>query len=406
MPIDLSETLEKFRNHPGPALAPANTPQFNALAAPASATGAASSVGGSAGDRIVALDGLRGVACIIVILSHYFGEVAHGIPFLYNGWAGVELFFCLSGFLIGGILLDNRGSPSYFRTFYTRRAFRIFPIYYVVVSLVIGASAVLTFATPIGPGYAYYTYTLNFLLATGNVEGSNWLLPVWTLCVEEQFYILLPLFLYVIPAQWRLERVLLVMIVLPVVMRAALIYCSGTQGLVLQDLLPGRMDALFLGVLAAYARRTPDIWSWLSRNNRFRLRAVVLAGAALLAVVAVLEAASGVRCFDLFGWTLSGVCFTGLILLVADGSHEAARFRSPVLCSVGTISYCLYLVHQPIAGILHGLILGSAPDTGTPAQLAVTLLALATSIALAWLSWVFFERPLLRIGRRWTFERA
>jgi peptidoglycan/LPS O-acetylase OafA/YrhL len=401
MPIDLSPPSAKFWGHPDAVFAPASPAQ----PAPASAAGAPSAVAGRSGDRIVALDGLRGIACIIVILSHYFGEVTHGIPFLYNGWAGVELFFCLSGFLIGGILLDNRGSPSYFRTFYTRRAFRIFPIYYVVVSLVIGASAVLAFATPIGPVYAYYTYTLNFLLATGGVAGSNWLLPVWTLCVEEQFYILLPLFLYLIPVRWRLERVLLVMILLPTVMRVALITCCA-QGLVLQDLLPGRMDALFLGVLAAYARRTPDIWTWLSRDNRFLLKAILLASTALLAAVAVLEAASGIRCFDLFGWTLSGICFTGLILLIADGSPEAARFRSPALCSVGTISYCLYLIHQPVAGILHGLILGSEPDTGTPAQLAVTMLALAVSVAVAWLSWVSFERPLLRIGRRWTFERA
>jgi len=136
------------------------------------------------------------------------------------------------------------------------------------------------------------------------------------------------------------------------------------------------------------------------------LSAIFLVGAALLGTVAVLEAVAGIRSFDLFGWTLSGICFTGLILMVADGSPEAARFRSPILCSVGTISYCLYLVHQPIAGILHGLILGSEPDTGTPAQLEVTLLAFAASVVAAWLSWVLFERPLLRIGRRWTYARA
>jgi peptidoglycan/LPS O-acetylase OafA/YrhL len=406
MPNDLSGSQAKVWRHPDPAFALADTPRNNAAAATASAARAAPALAESAGDRIVALDGLRGVACIIVILSHYFGEVAHGVAFLYNGWAGVELFFCLSGFLIGGILLDNRNSPSYFRTFYTRRAFRIFPIYYVVVSLVIFASIILPFATPIGPVYAYLTYTVNFLMATGHVSGSNWLLPLWTLCVEEQFYILLPLFLYVIPARWRLERVLPMMILLPVLMRASLISCCGAQDLALQDLLPGRMDALFLGVFAAYARRTPYLWKWLSRNNRFLLNAIFLVSAALLGAVAVLEAVAGIRSFDLFGWTLSGICFTGLILMVADGSPEATRFRSPILCSVGTISYCLYLVHQPIAGILHGLILGSEPDTGTPAQLAVTLLAFAASVAAAWLSWVLFERPLLRIGRRWTYARA
>src|SRR5579864_112801 len=367
--------------------------QRKPLSAPHPAVSAASAVAAPAGDRIVGLDGLRGLACIVVVLSHYFGEAPHGIPFLYNGWAGVELFFCLSGFLIGGILLDHRASPTYFRTFYARRAFRIFAIYYVVVPLVIWASALLPFAAPIGPVYAYFTYTLNFFLAVGGVAGSNWLLPVWTLCVEEQFYILLPLLLFILPARWRLERVLVPMILLPTAMRAVLLYGWSLHGIVLQDLLPDRMDALLLGVLAAHARRTPEIWGWLSRYGHFWLKAVTLASIALVAAAAILETVSGIRFFDLVGWTLTGICFTGLILLVADGSQEAARFRSPVLCGFGTISYCLYLIHQPISGILHGLLLGGEPDTGTPAQFAVTLLALAASVATAYLSWVFFERP-------------
>jgi peptidoglycan/LPS O-acetylase OafA/YrhL len=400
----LSGPQATIQEYSDPVFAP--TGNLPAPPPPPPAAAAAPAVVGAARDRIVALDGLRGVACIVVVLSHYFGEAAHGIPFLYNGWAGVELFFCLSGFLIGGILLDNRGSPSYFRTFYARRAFRIFPIYYVVVSLVIWASVVLPFATAIGPVYAYFTYTLNFLLATGDVEGSNWLVPVWTLCVEEQFYILLPLLLYAIPARWRLERVLIVMILLPSVMRVASIYGSDLHSLATQDLLPDRMDALLLGVLAAHARRTPEIWAWLSRNNRFWVKAIVLASAAVLAAGTVLETVSSIRFFDLFGWPLAGVSFTGLILLIADGSQEAARFRSSALCLVGTISYCLYLIHQPISGILHGLLLGSEPDTGTPAQLAVTVLALAASLVVAYLSWILFERPVLRIGQRWTYGKA
>src|ERR1700704_1887837 len=71
--------------------------------------------------RMIELDGLRGLACLSVLVAHYFGEVAHGWNFLALGWAGVDLFFCLSGFLIGGILLDNRSSPSYFSSFYIRR---------------------------------------------------------------------------------------------------------------------------------------------------------------------------------------------------------------------------------------------------------------------------------------------
>lgn len=369
--------------------------------APASAGAAAASTG-----RIVALDGVRGVACLAVVIAHYFGEHQHGVRFLAQGWAGVELFFCLSGFLIGGILLDNRGSPSYFRTFYLRRAFRIFPIYYVVISLVLLAAAVLPFADGFHPAYIYYTYTLNFVLASSGSEGSTWLVPTWTLCVEEQFYILFPFFLYLMPPRWRLDRVLLLMIVAAVVFRSALIYAFHTNGLAVRILLPDRMDALFLGVLGAYAQRTPQLWNWLSRDRRFRLKALTLASIAGLPLVTLAESLTDIHFVDMFGWTLAACCFTGLILLVADGAPEAARFRLPVLCYFGAISYCLYLIHQPVAHILFGLILGTEPDAASPAQIAVSLLAFAVSVGLASLSWVYFERPLLRYARRWTYEPA
>ena len=153
--------------------------------------------------RIVELDGLRGCACLIVVISHYFGEVAYGAGFLCLEWIGVDLFFCLSGFLIGGILLDNRASPSYFGTFYIRRSLRIFPIYYLSVSLVLLALPRLAgpaeAAYPVG---IYYGYLQNFAMSFTGVETPRWLTPTWTLCVEEQFYLLLPAILYLTPRRW------------------------------------------------------------------------------------------------------------------------------------------------------------------------------------------------------------
>src|SRR6266581_3557721 len=94
--------------------------------------------------RIPELDDLRGIAILLVFLLHYISDCAGGNfgSVLYRfraafrmGWSGVDLFFVLSGFLIGGILMSVRDSPSYFRTFYLRRVHRIFPIYYVWISL-------------------------------------------------------------------------------------------------------------------------------------------------------------------------------------------------------------------------------------------------------------------------------
>ena len=88
-----------------------------------------------------------------------------------------------------------------------------------------------------------------------------------------------------------------------------------------------------------------------------------------------------------------------------SGTAEGARFRSKALCRLGTISYGLYLVHQPVAGLLHGFVLGGRPDVVNPAQILVTLVALALSVAFAALSWRFLERPLIEFGHRWRYER-
>ena len=136
--------------------------------------------GAAPSGRILELDGLRGCACLLVVLGHYFGEVEHGLRGLRLEWIGVDLFFCLSGFLIGGILLDNRSSPSYFAAFYIRRGFRIFPVYYLTVTLLL--LALPGFAGLVEPAALpglYYGYLQNFLMSFSGVEAPQWLTPTW-----------------------------------------------------------------------------------------------------------------------------------------------------------------------------------------------------------------------------------
>ena len=224
--------------------------------------------------RVAAFDGMRGVACLLVVVSHYFG---HGYSFSRlvegSGAVGVMMFFVLSGYLIGGILIDHRDSPSYFRTFYLRRAFRIFPIYYVVIGLSPLAMAVCAWTAQYFSLWSYLTYTVNFSMAFSGEYGNALLVPVWSLCIEEQFYLLFPLLLYALPRHWRLERVLLVLIVLAVFCRCVLAG-AGANELYGKMLLPTRMDALALGVLAAHVRRTPALRHWLSQDNSSRDKAV------------------------------------------------------------------------------------------------------------------------------------
>jgi peptidoglycan/LPS O-acetylase OafA/YrhL len=121
---------------------------------------------------------------------------------------------CLSGFLIGGILLDNKASPSYFATFYIRRGFRIFPIYDLTVSLVLLALPRFSSQADLGfPPGVYLGYMQNFVMPFTGAETTRWLMPTWTLRMEEQFYLLLPIILYLIPPRlllralpWRARR--------------------------------------------------------------------------------------------------------------------------------------------------------------------------------------------------------
>ena len=159
--------------------------------------------------RIPELDGLRGLAIGSVLIWHYFmvpTVTAPGTPLSYAlvfgrlTWSGVDLFFVLSGFLIGGILLDARKASNYFQVFYTRRFFRIVPIYAAVL-LIVPTFLLLaqrthhgTWLTPAHPPwYFFWTFTQNFWMVRAMDFGGNALGVTWSLAIEEQFYLLWPL---------------------------------------------------------------------------------------------------------------------------------------------------------------------------------------------------------------------
>ena len=159
--------------------------------------------------RIPQLDGLRGAAIALVLLFHFVLSIQTPWPavnrFLLFGWSGVDLFFVLSGFLIGGILLDNRSSDSYFTAFYARRFFRIVPIDFAVLALYglvwsLGAGTRTSQIYYVGPPmswYSYVTFTNNFWIALHN-SMKIFLPPSWSLAIEEQFYLTLPLIVFLV----------------------------------------------------------------------------------------------------------------------------------------------------------------------------------------------------------------
>lgn len=338
--------------------------------------------------RIVELDGLRGTAALIVVVSHYLGESPHGIRALALGWLGVHVFFVLSGFLIGSIILDQHERPDFLKNFYLRRAARIVPIYVLVCAATLAAIALTQGHAwtdhPFGAG-VYALFGSNVVMSIWG-GGGAWLLPTWTLAVEEQFYLLLPAVIMLTPKR-RLMPVLGALWVAATLFRAS---AAPGNSLAALSLLPARMDLLLAGVLMALVKRRFDL-----EPHLIPLRAAPLAAMILLMGVAL----GPPLLFVIAGPTLASVGIACFLLAIMLGAPEGKRYRSPVLRYFGRISYALYLVHQPISGLLHGLLLDSAPDVGTLAQLAVTILAAGVSVAVATASWHWFENPILTRSR-------
>jgi peptidoglycan/LPS O-acetylase OafA/YrhL len=354
------------------------------------------------GKRIPTLDGYRGLASMMVVVSHYFGEVPHGMHALMFGWVGVDIFFVLSGFLIGGELLDRRHLANVFAVFYARRFFRIFPVYVVTLLVVSGLIQSLprawTNATTQFPLWSYLA-TLQglFMVATQSI-GAFWLLPTWTLAVEVHFYLIAPVAIIFAPRRWLTPA--LIGIGLAVIAFRAAIYFGGMgNGMMALALLPGRADLFIWGILAAIAIRNREMpWSRL-------LLALRITPVAMLVSTCLLRLI-GEPSFLAFGPTLVGLGCAAFLLCLVLGAPEAKRFLSRSLRFCGDNAYCIYLTHLPILGVMHGLILGTTPDLATPAQWLVTFAAVPVCIIVGWAMTRLIEAPSIRFGRNWQWTPA
>lgn len=362
--------------------------------------------------RIPELDGVRGMAILLVILYHY---VAVPIPadaspgFLFvrqlfsNGWSGVDLFFVLSGFLITGILIDHREAENYFAVFYTRRISRIFPLYYFFLLLFFvlqrsetrGYWSAGLFANSL-PLLPYFFFLQNLTMAAYGDFGNKFLAVTWSLAIEEQFYLLLPLVVRRSLPQ-RLPLNVVFLIGLPIVLRATLGGSGFFHGFVLT---PWRLDTLFLGSLLAIVVRKPKALAFLSAHLAWVKAAFFI----LLLFVVYSSMTEEVGSLDhLF---VFGVFYTTLVFLaLADKTGFLARFfRYPVLRYLGQISYGMYLFHQLINGILHDLFFGSAPRVYSVSTILVTLFAFLVTCLVATGTYHAFEKRFIAWGHKCQYR--
>ncbi|HEX5760501.1 MAG TPA: acyltransferase [Thermoanaerobaculia bacterium] len=374
-----------------------------------------------AGAHLPALDGVRGVAILLVLLLHftvYGGPPPSALPdrifheLAAAGWVGVDLFFVLSGFLITGILYDAKGSRRYFRNFYARRVLRIFPLYYgslliflVLLPALFPEHAGLQSLRRDGPWY--WAYLSNVLVAREGWPEFGALGHFWSLAVEEQFYLLWPVVVLLCS-----RRTLMVLCLTLVAASFALRVGLGLAGRETAAfvLTPARIDALAAGGLLALAARGPHGLRPLSRWARPAAAASAVALASLFVWRRGLPAEDFV--VSTVGYTLLACLFAALVLLALTSPPQAALgrlFASSGLVFFGRYSYGLYVFHHPLLFLKpQALSYGALPTvlgSRLPGLLLFLLAATAVSAAAAFLSWHLYEKQFLKLKERFPYER-
>lgn len=351
-----------------------------------------------------ALDGLRGIAILLVLMVHSVPHiqgnstaVAALNSFFHSGIFGVDLFFVLSGFLITGILLDTKESPHYFRSFYIRRILRLFPVYYgflVVLTVIVPAIhrlAGMNLPEYHGNWWWYLLYFSNWKL---NHEADPSLGHFWSLALEEQFYFIWPLTVYLLP-----RRVLVWWCCLLGAIAVGMRWTLVGKGIDLYAITPSRLDALVIGALLAIAVRNSV---WRDRIYRYRkpLTLVTLAGFLIFVLQNWRFPWNPLSAFFAATW------FGMLVFRGATQEHGAlySLLNRPLLRNYGKYSYCIYVVHLVFlnhALWLSGFLRNQLP--GASGIVAVSLVIASANVIVYWVaraSWRYYEAPILRLKER------
>jgi peptidoglycan/LPS O-acetylase OafA/YrhL len=356
--------------------------------------------------HIAALDGLRGIAIVLVLLHQFDPSPAATIAelLLGVGWIGVQLFFVLSGFLITGILLDTRASPVYYRSFFVRRVLRIFPLYYGVLFL---AFVVVPLLLPVPDGYGnhqawLWAYVANFAMPFGKGEAA---FPhFWSLCVEEQFYLVWPFL--VRRAGLRGTAIMSLVIVAVAIGSRVLVrhLLPGEPGLEAAYVFtPCRADALALGALAAIAIRSGGIARRLRQVGSNWILAPGLI-ALCIGLLAGHFARSGAD-MEIYGYTAIALGFALMLLASLQPGTWYARLLSVApLRRCGTYSYGMYVFHAPLQIYLGLPLLAHMrlADPTLPEALAYEASAIAVTFLIGFASYHLYEHYFLRLKARFA----
>jgi peptidoglycan/LPS O-acetylase OafA/YrhL len=355
------------------------------------------------------LDNLRALAIIMVFFFHYqrwFEHPAWMPKALSFGWTGVDLFFVLSGFLISSQLfaqIKKVGSFS-MRDFYIKRFFRILPIYYFVLAIYFFIPF-FSNKQALAPLWKFLTFTQNFGADFTNQRAFG---VVWSLCVEEHFYLLMPVILLLFLKTGLFKKGYLLLIVL--FMAGFLIrlyswydvYLHQTNGLenrmvwVATIYYPtyNRLDGLLAGVsIAALYNYLPVIFYWLSKYAN----ALIVAGLIILTGTYFLCGNTVDFARSIFSFPLVSIGFGCVVLGAIMPNSFLYKWKSTVLTKIAELSYALYLVHMAIILLVQTIFsnLGIAKNSSWMLLLSITL-----CLAIALLLHHVIEKPFMKMRER------
>ncbi len=347
------------------------------------------------------LDGLRGLAILLVVLYHNFGFIKQS----YFGWLGVDLFFVLSGFLITSILMDSLGEKNYLRNFYMRRVLRIFPLFYLCLIIFL---IILPMMGRLGGQLDYYTrhqawlwtYLQNWLFIFKPTQSTDTLHHLWSLAVEEQYYLFWPPVILLIRKPKALLA-LLGFVLLSVIALRYLVWIYQVDNLKYFNLYTfSRVDGICIGsMLALLHKIRPD---FLRRYTS--LVVLAMAGFNFLFYFFNRYYNFTFPYLAIIGYTTFAVMFA---LLVYEGVKKENKvveilFNNRFMRFFGKISYGLYVYHWPMYVLLSGVLTTWLLENASflPSRLTASLICTALAIILSVISFRYFESYFIR-KKKW-----
>ncbi|MGK2862021.1 MAG: acyltransferase family protein [Chitinophagaceae bacterium] len=354
--------------------------------------------------HLPSLDGLRGIAILLVVFYHNYGFISKST----YGWLGVDLFFVLSGFLITRILIEGQDQPGHLKKFYIRRVLRIFPLYYaVLIFFLIVFPAIGLF----GQQLQYYenhqfwlwTYLQNWLFAFHLPSSTNLLNHLWSLAVEEQFYLVWPILIMLIKNARTLFYLMLV-ILISVIATRAILYAQKLPGLnYITFYTFTRIDGLCVGSMVALSHKIK--FTFFSKYL-----AIVITVLACFNFAFYFFTLKNERAFPYYaivGYTTFAGLFGVLVdeLVLHTRTALSSLFSLALLRFLGKISYGLYIFHWPVfillTPVVTRLLHASGEHSSNLEHILSSTIVTLVAIMVSTISYYTFEMKFLLLKKKY-----